>query len=111
MRLPKIKKPGSGSTPSEGPNYKKRLLDSSKLLLGAVVRRYWRDYDGVLHHDDYEITRNGSFEAHGTMWTSGRPASGGRQEYLALADMGIIPLGNGAYNRAYTILLKPGRQK
>ncbi len=110
MRL--RKRSEASSTPEKGPHYDKRLLDPSRLTMGATVRRYWRDHDGSWHYDDIEITRNEAFMHQGSLWTAGRDSRTGRQEYYSLRDMGIVVRGNGSYNPGtYTILLKPGRQK
>jgi|GEM_PF-2973796 len=97
--------------PKKGPDYKKRLLDPSKLTMDAVVRRYWQDHDGSWRPEDYTITRNGAFTREGSLWTVGRRSGAAKQEYISLSDMGIVPRRNGKYaTRAYTVLLKSGRQ-
>lgn len=94
----------------QGPNYSKRLLDPSKLTLGALVRRYWKDSDGTWRHEDIEITRERPFTSEGSLWTAGRRVGGSRQDYISLSDMGIVPRRNNTYNsRSYTVVLEPGR--
>jgi hypothetical protein len=105
MRLP------SFGRPTKGPYYKKRLLDPSKLITNAVIRRYWRDPNGTWQYEDYTITRNGAFTHEGSLWTTGRKPGAVDQDYISLSDMGIVPRRNGKYaTGAYTVLLKPGRR-
>lgn len=112
MRMPKLRKSEPSSALSDGPDYKKRLLDPSKVVANAVVRKYRRGQDGSWHHEDITILQSKPFERHGLpgLWTIGRVGTG-RQEYFSLPDMGIVAYRNGTFNPSnYTVLLKAGRK-